>query len=469
MDRQRLQRDIQKRVRSKVFPLLVEYGLETGPLDAVLKWKPVVLLLGNYSSGKSTLVNELLGREVQMTGQAPTDDSFTVLTAPGSGMQAGLVPGATLVNDDSLPFTALKSYGDRLISHLQMKLVDTDVLRHLAIVDSPGMLDSVTEKGRGYDFSGVVGELAKLADLVVLMFDPHKAGTIKETYTTIRGTLPETSDEDRVVFVMSRIDECDNPGDLMRSYGTLCWNLSQMTGRKDIPRIFMTFAPCASASAGGLEAWVDERAELKRRILDTPDLKIGHILHVVDRKMAEVKLLAEALGQFAREGRRAFHGVLRRGILVGGAGFFLLDLVIHTFMGAPHRAFLPSLLSGQVGAAQLVVPVAAFLGAMGCAVGWFVKWRFPRYRRRSVQAPDGLVRCDTDDRRNLWRRVRETACLRIQRTGVRGLYYPHHRNMAAIDRFVAEDLKKFFTKHRKPGVAADAETPDGAHPAAVEG
>jgi energy-coupling factor transporter ATP-binding protein EcfA2 len=39
-----------------------------------------VLFLGNYSSGKSTLINELLGVPIQATGQAPTDDCFTVIT-----------------------------------------------------------------------------------------------------------------------------------------------------------------------------------------------------------------------------------------------------------------------------------------------------------------------------------------------------------------------------------------------------
>ena len=70
MNEQKLQREIQKRVRGKLFPILEEYHLDTRELDAVLKWKPLVLILGNYSSGKSTLVNELLGNEIQLTGQA---------------------------------------------------------------------------------------------------------------------------------------------------------------------------------------------------------------------------------------------------------------------------------------------------------------------------------------------------------------------------------------------------------------
>lgn len=43
---------------------------------------PFVLLLGNHSSGKSSFINYVLGRKVQTTGVAPTDDAFTII-APG--------------------------------------------------------------------------------------------------------------------------------------------------------------------------------------------------------------------------------------------------------------------------------------------------------------------------------------------------------------------------------------------------
>ena len=43
---------------------------------------PFVLLLGNHSSGKSSFVNYVLGRTIQTSGVAPTDDSFTII-APG--------------------------------------------------------------------------------------------------------------------------------------------------------------------------------------------------------------------------------------------------------------------------------------------------------------------------------------------------------------------------------------------------
>ena len=43
---------------------------------------PFVFLVGNHSSGKSSFINYVLGRNVQTAGVAPTDDCFTVI-APG--------------------------------------------------------------------------------------------------------------------------------------------------------------------------------------------------------------------------------------------------------------------------------------------------------------------------------------------------------------------------------------------------
>ena len=451
MNRQKLQRDIEKRVRGKLFPLFKEYRLDTGGLEAVLKWKPIVLLLGNYSSGKSTLVNELLERDIQLTGQSPTDDSFTVLTAPGLEEQEGLIPGATLVNDDSLPFSIMKSYGDKLVSHFQMKQLDLKILENLAIVDTPGMLDSVTEKGRGYNYDGVVGEFARLADLVVLMFDPHKAGTIKETYTTIRNTLPVTSEEDRIVFVMSRVDECENPGDLMRSYGTLCWNLSQMTGRKDIPRIFLTFAPSASRHASVGDAWIDERSELKKKILGAPELKISHILHLVDRKLFELKLAVEAMQRFVKTGRRLFRKSLKNGFFGGVVLFLFLDLIAFTILGTPDRALAPSLFSngGVDLSQQLVIPVAGFLAAMGISILLFLKWRLPRYIKKCLRDTNGLIRLETDYHSSTWPRVESRVQQLIKKANFRSLYYPHSKNLTTVEKFGRDDLKKYFSKIRK--------------------
>jgi hypothetical protein len=51
-----------------------------GPLDAAeMTPLPSVFLLGNHSSGQSTFINYVMGRDVQSVGVAPTDDSFSII------------------------------------------------------------------------------------------------------------------------------------------------------------------------------------------------------------------------------------------------------------------------------------------------------------------------------------------------------------------------------------------------------
>ena len=82
-----------------------------------------MLVLGNYSSGKSTLINELLGEDIQKTGQAPTDDSFTVITQAPAEQQDLVIDrdGMVLLNDPVYPFESFKRHGKRFCLTLQTK------------------------------------------------------------------------------------------------------------------------------------------------------------------------------------------------------------------------------------------------------------------------------------------------------------------------------------------------------------
>ena len=83
-----LRTDLLAMVEEYLTPVALRYGYSDTPLEANIKWRPLVLVLGNYSSRKSTLINDFLGANIQATGQAPTDDSFTLITyddtAPGN-------------------------------------------------------------------------------------------------------------------------------------------------------------------------------------------------------------------------------------------------------------------------------------------------------------------------------------------------------------------------------------------------
>ncbi len=440
--------ELQELLNKKAGQIFEKYGFDMAEVTSSLKWKPLVLIIGNYSSGKSTFINELLERDVQRTGQAPTDDSFTVLTAPEQSESEGDIPGPTVVADENLPFTSLRRFGESFLSHFLIKKVQSQILQDIAIIDTPGMLDSVTEKDRGYDYLGVVGELAGLSDLIVLMFDPHKAGTIKETYHAIRKTLPAAVGEDRVVYVLNRIDECENVPDLVRAYGTLCWNLSQMTGRKDMPHIFITFSPVGRDITPDLEVWVSEREELKKTIATAPRMRLYHILQEVDVKLREVAVVAEAMENFKSRFKKRLKSIWKTAAAAATGGFLFGDVLMKLILGFPGTTFLESLLNGTFGISALLWPSVWALVAMALTALYVQRFSFPRFVKETVDNIDSLCKIDTAYKGDLWKRVRDNVRSMIEKNARHLLWLPHGRFYRRLNDMVNKDLKKMYEQVR---------------------
>ncbi len=445
MNEKELQKQLQTKVKRKLEPLFARYKMDFGGIDAALKWKPMVLIIGNYSSGKSTLINELVGQDIQRTGQAPTDDSFTIITSD-PGHDNVETPGSTVVNDENMPFQHFKGFGEKLISHVCMKQVACPMLENFAIIDSPGMIDATSENDRGYDYMKVLGEFAKMADLIVLMFDSHKAGTIKESYDTIRNTLPEKSGEHRIVFVMSRIDECDHLSDFTRSYGTLCWNMSQMTGRKDIPHIYLTYAPSVVDPSTVAEGWPQERDQLIDKIKKAPSFRLNHILEDVDRQLNELQIVAEAVSEFINRTKKVFWKYVRVTSGVAIVLFLFGDVIINFFSDNPATTLITAVRTDQLTLSHFIIPailVAAtlFIGTIG-----FTKIAFRQQLKKAMLNGADLVSLETDYRKNLWKKMEAKAKENLQTMKVSDLWSGYGRGLAKIHSFLNNDLKKYYSK-----------------------
>jgi len=190
----------------------------------------------------------VLGRPVQTAGVAPTDDCFTVI-APGP--KDVDQDGPALVGDPDIGFEGLRQFGPTLIHHAQLKVREGIRNENFMMVDSPGMIDSpVSSAGmgssnnimdRGYDFQGVVRWFAERADVVLLMFDPDKPGTTGETLNILLHSLGGM--DHKLLIVLNKADQFKKIHDFARAYGSLCWNLSKVIPRKDLPRIFTMCLP----------------------------------------------------------------------------------------------------------------------------------------------------------------------------------------------------------------------------------
>lgn len=416
-----LRTELVEMVSDHLSPAALRYGYSDVPLETNIKWRPLVLVLGNYSSGKSTLINEFLGADIQATGQAPTDDSFTVITADDSLSPAEDVriveerDGKFLLNDPEYPFEILKKHGQRFSAHFRLKKVNAPFLETLALIDTPGMLDSITERDRGYNYQEVIGDLAQIADLVLVVFDPHKAGTVRESYISIRETLPTRTFEDRLIFVLNRIDECTSLVDLLQVYGTLCWNLSQITGRKDIPFIRLTYSPRAMLRSGKqsggdmsfLGQLENQREELKRAILQAPRHRLDHLATFVETHGERLTHFLEALISYYR-GLRKYRWKYR---LFG----FFISLVCGA--GIAFGLMTSNLLGGMDQRMFLGVGAGAALILFFLWTTLFMRRLVSRFHSRSLKELDQLTLLDNQTRRDTWHAVKDFVYAYLEKTG----------------------------------------------------
>lgn len=305
-----------------------------------------VLLLGNHSSGKSSFINYVLGREVQTTGVAPTDDGFTVI-APGD--EDTDRDGASFIGDPTLGFSPLRSFGPAFMNHFQLKVRKDLTTNSLLLVDSPGMIDSPAALGsmyggafqraaaatsssapsaadrstaeRGYDFLRVTRWLAEQSDVILLFFDPDKPGTTGETLECLTTSL--SGMEHKLHIVMNKVDQFVHIHDFARAYGSLCWNLSKVIPRKDLPRIYTMFLPpearpaaspapsvaadASSAAASSLSHALAElnatREEVMHAVHSAPERRVDNLITRAHDAAALLRMhsvvLEEARSQYA--------------------------------------------------------------------------------------------------------------------------------------------------------------------------
>ena len=237
-----------------------------------------------------------MGRQVQTSGVAPTDDTFTVI-APGP--QDIDQDGPALIGDPDMGFANLRQFGPTLIHHTQLKVRSGIANSNFMLVDSPGMIDSPASHAgmvssgssgsgvmdRGYDFQGVVRWFAERADVVLIFFDPDKPGTTGETLSVLLHSLGGM--DHKLLIVLNKADQFRKIHDFARAYGSLCWNLSKVIPRKDLPRIFTMCLPNVNSNDeeeqkhienSGLSDLYQTRDEVVSEVMKAPLRRIDNVI-----------------------------------------------------------------------------------------------------------------------------------------------------------------------------------------------
>ncbi|EPY37221.1 hypothetical protein STCU_00076 [Strigomonas culicis] len=267
---------------------------------------PMVLMLGNHSSGKSTLINYLVGREVQETGVAPTDDGFTIIQRSAFDMDDD---GPSAAGNPNYQFKALKRFGSTFVNRFRVKSrtlsPGSKMPYDMMLVDSPGMIDTpvhVTDRTsaagqlRGYDFLAATRWFAQRSDVILLMFDPANPGTTGETLDVLTKSL--SGCEHKFLLVLNKIDVFEKVTDFARAYASLCWNLSKVIQLKDMPRIYTTCTPrntLGDAAGSDGSSPIIPSGEIERQRVQILDEIFSAPLRRLDNLITETEEGTEAL------------------------------------------------------------------------------------------------------------------------------------------------------------------------------
>ncbi|CAL8303393.1 unnamed protein product [Boreogadus saida] len=197
--------------------------------------KPMVLLVGQYSTGKTTFIRYLLEQDFpgMRIGPEPTTDGFIAVM---HGETEGVVPGNALVVDPNKPFRKLNAFGNAFLNRLICSQMPNQVLQSISIIDTPGILSGEKQRlSRGYDFSEVLRWFGERVDRIILLFDAHKLDISDEFSEAIKAFRGQ---DDKIRVVLNKADQVDTQ-QLMRVYGALMWSLGKVINTPEVARVYL--------------------------------------------------------------------------------------------------------------------------------------------------------------------------------------------------------------------------------------
>jgi len=200
-----------------------------GPDDSYathISWWPVIAVLGTFSAGKSTFLNQYAGQPLQRTGNQAVDDKFTVVCY-GPVNEAKLLPGSALDRDPRFPFfqisrgieSVAEGEGRRVDSYLQLKTAEAEPLRGKIFIDSPGF-DADQQRTSTLLITDYIIDLS---DLVLVFFDARhpEPGAMGDTLEHLVAGTVKRPDANKFLYILNQIDTTareDNPEEVVAAW-----------------------------------------------------------------------------------------------------------------------------------------------------------------------------------------------------------------------------------------------------------
>ncbi|KAL1556249.1 EH domain-containing protein 1 [Salvia divinorum] len=264
--------------------------------------KPMVMLLGQYSTGKTTFIKHLLRSSYPGAhiGPEPTTDRFVVVM---NGPDERSIPGNTVAVQADMPFGGLTSFGTSFLSKFECSQMPHPLLEHITFVDTPGVLSGEKQRTqRSYDFTGVTSWFAAKCDLILLLFDPHKLD-ISDEFKRVIGSL--RGHDDKIRVVLNKADQVDTQ-QLMRVYGALMWSLGKVLNTPEVNRVYIgsfNDKPINEDAIGpiGKELFEREQEDLLNDLKNIPKKACDRRINEFVKRARAAKIHAYIIGHLKKE------------------------------------------------------------------------------------------------------------------------------------------------------------------------
>jgi len=197
--------------------------------------RPLILTLGQYSTGKTTFIQHLIETDYpgQQIGPEPTTDRFVAVCHGGEFQK---IPGNALVYDRNFPFTPLSSFGNGFLCRLECVRVPSPILEGVTFIDTPGVLSGEKQRlKRGYDFEEVIAWFVEQAAMIILFFDAHKldiSDEFKRCIAALAGSIQ------KVQILLNKADRMTTQ-QLLRVHGALMWALGKVIETPEVARVYV--------------------------------------------------------------------------------------------------------------------------------------------------------------------------------------------------------------------------------------
>ena len=298
-----------------------EIGGQPALSDAWFDSKPIVLLIGQYSVGKTSFIRYLLGRDFpgQRVGPEPTTDRFVAIM---HGDADKVTPGNALTAQSDAPFSPLKRFGTQFLNRFEAAQLTSPILKRCVLVDSPGVLSGDKQKNRGYDYDAVVQWWVQHADRILLLFDAHKldmsdefkaivnmlgehAGKARRRRAAPRraillgaqlcgahcgAIIPTAAASSAQVRVVLNKADAVPAQNLMRVYGALMWMLGGVVASPEVPRVYIgSFWDKPFINAEMAELMEMEEGDLIEDLATLPQNNVMSKINEVCRRCRQVE------------------------------------------------------------------------------------------------------------------------------------------------------------------------------------